>query len=113
MSEGQVTANVATNSIADLIKTVRRENRVNQSGSVALSTEAVRGPPWRNLLIIMALLTRGASYEPAGRLARLANRSIARRVSRMDRKTRAPSIGDLSQRWQIAGIGDGYLYTKT
>ena len=35
---------------------VVRENRVNQSGSVALSTEATRGPPWRNLLIIMALL---------------------------------------------------------
>src|SRR6266540_3240807 len=34
-----------------------RENRVNQSGSVALTTEAMRGPPWRNLLIIVALLT--------------------------------------------------------
>ena len=42
-----------------------RENRVNQSGSVALSTEAMRGPPWRNSLIIMALLTR--DYEPGGR----------------------------------------------
>src|SRR6266853_1936016 len=35
-----------------------RENPVNQSGSVALSTEAMRGPPWRNSLIIMALLTQ-------------------------------------------------------
>src|SRR5436305_11851114 len=43
-----------------------RENRVNQSGSVALSTEAMRGPPWRNLLIIMALFTQ-KSYEPGGR----------------------------------------------
>jgi hypothetical protein len=42
-----------------------RENPVNQSGSVALSTEAMRGPPWRNSLIIMALLTR--DYEPGGR----------------------------------------------
>jgi len=73
-----------------------RENRVNQSGSVALSTEAMRGPPWRNLVIIMALLTQESGYEPAGRLARHANRSIARRVSRMDRKTRAPSAGYLT-----------------
>ena len=42
-----------------------RENRVNQSGSVALSTEAMRGPPWRNSLIIMALFPR--DYEPGGR----------------------------------------------
>jgi hypothetical protein len=40
----------------------------------------MRGPPWRNLLIIMALLTRGASYEPGGRWARYANRLIARLV---------------------------------
>ncbi len=96
-----------------LCREVVRENRVNQSGSVALSTEAMRGPPWRNLLIIMALLTQQSGYEPAGRLARHANRSIARRVSRMDRKTRASSAGYLSQHWQNAGIGDGYLYTKT
>ena len=44
-----------------------RENRVNQSGSVALSAEGVRGPPQRKGLIIMALLTQGASYEPGGR----------------------------------------------
>src|SRR5216684_2177782 len=44
-----------------------RENRVNQSGSVALSTEAMRGPPWRNLLIIMALFTQKSGYEPGGR----------------------------------------------
>lgn len=30
---------------------------VNQSGSVVLSTEAMRGAPWRNSLIIMALST--------------------------------------------------------
>ena len=42
-----------------------RENRVNQSGSVALSAEEVRGPPQRNSLIIMALLTQ--DYEPGGR----------------------------------------------
>ena len=44
-----------------------RENRVNQCGSVALSTEAMRGPPWRNSLIIMALLTPKSGYEPGGR----------------------------------------------
>src|SRR6266404_6046154 len=44
-----------------------RENPVNQSGSVALSTEAMRGPPWRNSLIIMALLTQEPGYEPGGR----------------------------------------------
>src|SRR5439155_15282551 len=41
-----------------LCREVVRENRVNQSGSVALSTEAMRGPPWRNLLIITTLLTQ-------------------------------------------------------
>jgi hypothetical protein len=35
-----------------LCREVVRENRVNQSGSVALSTEAMRGPPWRNLQAI-------------------------------------------------------------
>lgn len=35
-------------STGDPIKKFRRENRVNQSGSVALSTEAMRGPPRRN-----------------------------------------------------------------
>jgi hypothetical protein len=44
-----------------------RENPVNQSGSVALSTEAMRGPPWRNSLITMALLTQEPGYEPGGR----------------------------------------------
>jgi hypothetical protein len=43
-----------------------RENPVNQSGSVALSAEEVRGPPWRNSLMIMALLTQ-ERYEPGGR----------------------------------------------
>ena len=37
--------------------------------------------------------------------------SMARRVSRMNRKTRAPFAGDPAT-WQTAGIGDGYLYTK-
>ena len=41
--------------------------RVNQSGSVALSAEEVRGPPQRNRLIIMALLTQESGYEPGGR----------------------------------------------
>jgi len=44
-----------------------RENRVIQSGSVALSAEEVRGPPQRKWLIIVALLTQAASYEPGGR----------------------------------------------
>jgi len=43
-----------------------RENRVNQSGSVARGTEAMQGPPWRNLVIIMALLTQKSGYEPGG-----------------------------------------------
>jgi hypothetical protein len=34
---------------------VVRENRVNQSGSVALSAEEVRGPPQRNTLINSAI----------------------------------------------------------
>src|SRR5947207_497023 len=34
-------------------------------------------------------------------------------ATRMDRKTCAPSAGYLTQHRQIAGIGDGYLYTKT
>jgi hypothetical protein len=34
-----------------------RENRVNQSGSVALSAEEVRGPPQRNTLINSAIST--------------------------------------------------------
>ena len=42
-----------------------RENPVNQSGSVALSAEEVRGPPQRNLLIISAFWTQ--PYEPGGR----------------------------------------------
>lgn len=48
-----------------------RENPVNQSGSVALSTEAMRGPPWRNSLIIMALLTRNPTEAgtPQGGIA--------------------------------------------
>ena len=50
-------ASVAANCYRAPIETMWRENRVNQSGSVALSTEAMRGPPWRNSLIIMALLT--------------------------------------------------------
>ena len=44
-----------------------RENRVNQSGSVALSAEEVRGPPQRNRLIIMAYLAGLPGYEPGGR----------------------------------------------
>jgi hypothetical protein len=43
------------------------EIRVNQSDSVALSAEEVRGPPQRKWLIIMALLTQRKSYEPGGR----------------------------------------------
>jgi hypothetical protein len=43
------------------------EIRVNQSGSVALSAEEVRGPPQRKWLIIMALLTQKPDYEPGGR----------------------------------------------
>jgi len=46
-----------------LCREVVRENRVNQSGSVALSTEAMRGPPWRNLLIIMALFTQKSTNQ--------------------------------------------------
>jgi len=38
-----------------LCREVVRENRVNQSGSVALSTEAMRGPPWRNPIDKVAL----------------------------------------------------------
>jgi hypothetical protein len=45
-----------------------RENPVNQSGSVALSTEAMRGPPWRNLLIIIAFATQESGHEPGGSL---------------------------------------------
>jgi len=43
------------------------EIRVNQSGSVALSAEEVRVPPWHDLLIVMALLTQRKSYELGGR----------------------------------------------
>jgi len=43
-----------------------REIRVNQSGSVALSAEEVRGPPQRKLLMTNMLLTRLAYYEPGG-----------------------------------------------
>jgi len=39
-----------------------RENRVNQSGSVALSTEAMRGPPWQ--LTIWRFVPDFANYEP-------------------------------------------------
>ena len=43
-----------------------RENRVNQSGSVRLSAEEVRGPPQRNLLIITT--NQGVvGSSPAGR----------------------------------------------
>src|SRR5439155_18508749 len=49
-----------------LCREVVRENRVNQSGSVALSTEAMRGPAWRNLLIIMALLTQKIRLRTRG-----------------------------------------------
>jgi hypothetical protein len=56
---------MATDSVG--IRESLRENRVNQSGSVALSAEGVRGPPSRNLLIIMALLTQKSGYEPGGR----------------------------------------------
>jgi len=43
------------------------EIRVNQSGSVALSAEEVRGPPQRKWLIMVALLTQRKSYELGGR----------------------------------------------
>jgi hypothetical protein len=48
--------------------TVRpHENRVNQSGSVPLSTDAMRGPARRNLLIIMGRSTRQSCYVAASR----------------------------------------------
>ena len=40
-----------------LSREVVRENRVNQSGSVALSTEAMRGPPLAPLIDKMAFPT--------------------------------------------------------
>ena len=68
-----------------------RENRVNQSGSVALSTEAMRGPPWRNLLIIMALLiqkirlrTKGSWVQvlPGAPPIRITDQEVAAKPSR-------------------------------
>jgi hypothetical protein len=51
------------------------EIRVNQSGSVALSAEEVRGPPQRKWLIKVALLTQG--YEPYMDAPRFARHALS------------------------------------
>src|SRR5439155_15042756 len=86
-----------------LCREVVRENRVNQSGSVALSTEAMRGPPWRNLLIIMALSTQTTNQGVVG--SNPAGRAIFQRLGTQN-QVFLTAVGPL---WDLLSTGPRYL----
>ena len=72
----------------------------------------MRGRPWRNSLIIMALLTRNFGYELEGRRARHAKRSIAQFVPGMERKTRVRINTASRNTGDSAHLIDDQVYTK-